>query len=152
MRKSSIWILPWQDETKVVNMTTCSCDCLRCKSDEFRCGTGQCIPASSRCDGVIDCGDDEKDCGMLPILITSLSWNRVKTESRCKGNQVIYSSNKSLAPLALISLYFKLPIPVKKSKVVTFAKLGCYPYRLTPQWWFLSDIYRKSDILNPENR
>ncbi|KAK3108253.1 hypothetical protein FSP39_004202 [Pinctada imbricata] len=56
------------DETKIVNMTSCSCECQRCKPDEFRCGNGQCIPAASKCDGVIDCGDDEKDCIVVPAF------------------------------------------------------------------------------------
>lgn len=36
-----------------------------CQASEWECGTGQCIPMSSRCDNRYDCqdGSDESDCG-----------------------------------------------------------------------------------------
>ncbi|KAL8604894.1 hypothetical protein ACOMHN_028522 [Nucella lapillus] len=45
-----------------LNGSTCSCQCLTCKANEFQCSTGSCIPQSSRCDGVIDCQNDELEC------------------------------------------------------------------------------------------
>ncbi|KAL3831915.1 hypothetical protein ACJMK2_023609 [Sinanodonta woodiana] len=54
--------------TQSLNMTTCQCDCKTCATNEFRCGNGQCIPSSLLCDGVIDCIDDEKECGSVKFL------------------------------------------------------------------------------------
>ncbi|KAK3611486.1 hypothetical protein CHS0354_039099 [Potamilus streckersoni] len=51
-----------------LNTTTCQCNCKTCATNEFRCGNGQCIPSSLLCDGVIDCIDDEKECGSVKLL------------------------------------------------------------------------------------
>ncbi|XP_076461744.1 uncharacterized protein LOC143294198 [Babylonia areolata] len=45
-----------------LNSSTCNCECLTCTADHFQCNTGTCILLSSRCDGVIDCQNDELDC------------------------------------------------------------------------------------------
>ena len=40
-----------------------------CNKDQFRCGTGECIPDAYKCDGYVDCPghDDEHEdtCGKL---------------------------------------------------------------------------------------
>ncbi|KAK3611484.1 hypothetical protein CHS0354_039096 [Potamilus streckersoni] len=54
--------------TQSLNTTTCQCNCKTCATNEFRCGNGQCIPSSLLCDGVIDCMDDEKECGSVKFL------------------------------------------------------------------------------------
>ncbi len=43
-----------------------------CQSDEFRCGSGQCIDAARRCDRVVDCPDrsDEGNCGELELELS----------------------------------------------------------------------------------
>ncbi|XP_052248669.1 mucin-5AC-like isoform X9 [Dreissena polymorpha] len=48
--------------------TNCSCSCVPCPPGEFKCGNGMCIPLQRRCDGVIDCIDDEKDCVSTPLF------------------------------------------------------------------------------------
>ncbi|XP_033761396.1 mucin-5AC-like [Pecten maximus] len=54
--------------TKGFNTTTCECSCVTCDANEFRCGNGQCIPASAKCDGVIDCINDEHLCAVVPLF------------------------------------------------------------------------------------
>ena len=41
-----------------------------CADDQFRCGSGECIPLSQKCDRSIDCIDqsDEKECGEFQFL------------------------------------------------------------------------------------
>ena len=43
-----------------------NCTCL---SDQFQCGSGECIPSYDECDGYIHCNDssDETDCRKLVI-------------------------------------------------------------------------------------
>ncbi|KAK7109139.1 mucin-5B-like [Littorina saxatilis] len=52
-----------------LNRTTCDCACVTCKVDEFQCSTGSCIPQSSKCDGVINCQNDEIDCDNPPKFV-----------------------------------------------------------------------------------
>ncbi|XP_021374153.1 mucin-5AC-like [Mizuhopecten yessoensis] len=54
--------------TKGFNVSTCECSCVTCDASEFRCGNGQCIPAVAKCDGVIDCIDDELSCVVVPLF------------------------------------------------------------------------------------
>ena len=62
-----------QGYTQTLNKTACDCGCVTCAVGEFRCGNGQCIPVSLRCDGIIDCIDDEVGCGES-LLQISLSF------------------------------------------------------------------------------
>ncbi|CAL7944825.1 unnamed protein product [Xylocopa violacea] len=43
-------------------------DDVRCRKNEFRCGTGECLPETARCDGEFDCRDssDERGCVKKP--------------------------------------------------------------------------------------
>ncbi|WAR14240.1 HMCT-like protein [Mya arenaria] len=52
----------------VINKTTCECSCRSCPPGEFRCGNGECIPQERRCDGIIDCIDDEVGCVSTPMF------------------------------------------------------------------------------------
>ncbi|XP_046550875.1 hemocytin-like [Haliotis rubra] len=54
----------------VLDKDTCECECEACAIGDFRCGNGQCIPSSARCDGVADCTTDEFEC-----LTTSVAPN-----------------------------------------------------------------------------
>ncbi|WAR14234.1 MUC5A-like protein [Mya arenaria] len=54
--------------SKVINKTTCECSCRSCPPGEFRCGNGECIPQERRCDGIIDCIDDEVGCVSTPMF------------------------------------------------------------------------------------
>lgn len=40
---------------------------IACKSEEYQCNSGQCIPIGYLCNGIIDCTtrDDELNCGNL---------------------------------------------------------------------------------------
>ena len=46
-----------------IDKTTCQCGCETCKTGEYRCGDGVCISNEKRCDGIIDCINDEVGCG-----------------------------------------------------------------------------------------
>ncbi|XP_048245056.1 mucin-19-like isoform X7 [Haliotis rufescens] len=52
----------------VLDKDTCECECETCAIGDFRCGNGQCIPHSARCDGVADCTTDEFECMSTPIF------------------------------------------------------------------------------------
>lgn len=45
----------------------------KCKTEDFQCKNGRCIPASWRCDGNADCIDnsDEDNCGKWPQALKS---------------------------------------------------------------------------------
>jgi len=64
----SVFVFLFQGYTKLVNESSCQCSCVTCETNEFRCSNGQCIDASARCDGVIDCHDDEIGCGESQFL------------------------------------------------------------------------------------
>ena len=48
-------------------------------------------------------------------------------------------------------VYESLETKVDKNSMMTSREIG-NGMSVFEQWWFLSDIYRKSDILNPGNR
>ncbi|XP_067650638.1 mucin-5AC-like [Haliotis asinina] len=52
----------------ILDKDTCECECEACATGDFRCGNGQCIPNSARCDGVADCTTDEFECASTPIF------------------------------------------------------------------------------------
>ncbi|XP_055959260.1 hemocytin [Patella vulgata] len=56
-----------------LNLSTCHCDCIHCRPDEFQCSNGECITGSSRCDGIVDCYNDELDCANFtrPVITTT---------------------------------------------------------------------------------
>ncbi|XP_053374175.1 mucin-5AC-like [Mercenaria mercenaria] len=55
-----------------VNKTTCECGCEACEIGQYRCGSGVCIANSHRCDGIIDCIDDEIGCASTPMFTPPL--------------------------------------------------------------------------------
>ncbi|RUS78725.1 hypothetical protein EGW08_013512, partial [Elysia chlorotica] len=52
----------------VLDKEKCTYSCAKCQHGELQCGDGTCLPASKRCDGVIDCLDDELGCSTVPIF------------------------------------------------------------------------------------
>ena len=64
-----------------------SCPSDSCKSDEWQCGTGLCIPDIYRCDGLIQCPDlsDEVSCGCGQGEFRCDSGECVDTRLRCDG-------------------------------------------------------------------
>ena len=68
-----IWsFYSFQAFTQTLNKTTCECGCITCEVGQYRCGNGQCIPQALRCDGIIDCIDDEIGCGKSSRVRTGL--------------------------------------------------------------------------------
>ncbi|XP_054713671.1 uncharacterized protein LOC129223130 [Uloborus diversus] len=60
-----------EDELAIYS-DNCSCLCQRCKEDEFFCPTnGDCIPIQRRCDGIIDCPNDEVNCPTTSVISTT---------------------------------------------------------------------------------
>ncbi|CAG5117515.1 unnamed protein product [Candidula unifasciata] len=57
-----------------LNSSSCMCQCEQCSSMEFQCATGLCIPRSRRCDGIIDCANDEDGCSSIPLLKIPVGW------------------------------------------------------------------------------
>ncbi|KAL4222951.1 Mucin-5B [Mactra antiquata] len=51
-----------------MNETTCKCGCDACESGEFRCANGICLSKNLRCDGIVDCIDDEVGCVSTPVF------------------------------------------------------------------------------------
>ncbi|XP_035826998.1 hemocytin isoform X2 [Aplysia californica] len=66
-----------------LNKETCSCQCNTCSSGEFQCATGLCIPAEKRCDGVIDCADDEHNCAHTAIFVRKVQPEKRKGQTMC---------------------------------------------------------------------
>jgi len=95
---------------QVLNETSCQCSCQSCLAGEYQCSNGQCIPDSRRCDGVIDCIDDEVGCGMYFYLlfISLLSWYfsllTVFLSSLCISQRELCIS----LSVSLYALYFSL--------------------------------------------
>lgn len=52
----------WRQGMALLNKNTCRCECITCSDSEFQCGNGQCLPLAAKCDGVIDCQEDELNC------------------------------------------------------------------------------------------
>ena len=63
-----------------------------CQADEFKCGTGVCVPLSWQCDGEKDCGDGldewEELCSKYSLVKTLTSRQIFIAEDRgCKDNE-----------------------------------------------------------------
>ncbi|GFN75367.1 mucin 5ac, oligomeric mucus/gel-forming [Plakobranchus ocellatus] len=52
----------------VLDKTSCTYSCSRCAQGDYQCGNGMCVSLSKRCDGVIDCQDDELGCSTIPVF------------------------------------------------------------------------------------
>ncbi|XP_060818464.1 modular serine protease-like isoform X1 [Bombus pascuorum] len=55
---------PRDDEEIEISSERFSDDKTRCRKNEFRCGSGECLPKTARCDDKFDCRDlsDEREC------------------------------------------------------------------------------------------
>ncbi|CAH1788470.1 unnamed protein product, partial [Owenia fusiformis] len=51
--------------------TQCQCTCLPCVDGGWMCDNFECIPPEARCDGVIDCTNDEYDCASTTAAPTT---------------------------------------------------------------------------------
>lgn len=65
INKTAFFLVCLQGSAEL-ELNTCTCQCKNCSAGEFQCATGICIPNRRRCDGVIDCANDEDDCCRFP--------------------------------------------------------------------------------------
>jgi len=63
---------------------SCSCKCETCSTEEFQCATGLCISSHRRCDGVIDCADDELNCENPTAFVSA----KTKGQTMCNYTTV----------------------------------------------------------------
>ncbi|KAK3733738.1 hypothetical protein RRG08_026853 [Elysia crispata] len=52
----------------ILDKEKCTFSCAKCDKGELQCGDGTCLLSSKRCDGIIDCLDDELECSTAPIF------------------------------------------------------------------------------------
>lgn len=98
------------NSTSFLNTSTCDCDCLNCKHDEFMCSDFKCISKDLLCDGVRDCNDDEDNCNQtaLPTFSTMPTTSMTSTThaplSECKPQPV--NSNETINMLKITRYSF----------------------------------------------
>ncbi|PVD30852.1 hypothetical protein C0Q70_10127 [Pomacea canaliculata] len=80
----------------LLNKNTCRCECIRCSDSEFQCGNGQCLPLAAKCDGVIDCQEDELNCltrpTFIPPSLTPTSGGQAIPSARPDSHLVLHPS------------------------------------------------------------
>ncbi|KAJ8313527.1 hypothetical protein KUTeg_008088 [Tegillarca granosa] len=98
---------------KVIDMATCTCSCKMCSPSEYRCGSGECIASGKRCDGVIDCTDDEVNCSKYTLFLQFFQKKEIKIDFyfphgapfRARKDEVLQHSTTSVpvftAPVTL---------------------------------------------------
>lgn len=52
----------------ILDKEKCTFSCAKCEKGQLQCGDGTCVQASKKCDGVIDCIDDELGCSTMPFF------------------------------------------------------------------------------------
>lgn len=84
---------------------------LECRTDQFRCGSGQCIEGDRRCDRTVDCPDrsDESNCGKFPVRVCTFDfWLMVYPTSwicvgvQCKSGEFSCVSGDQCVPYSLV--------------------------------------------------
>lgn len=70
-----------------------------CEPDDIRCGDGQCVPKSARCDNRFDCVDgvDERDCALCsPDQFRCDNGQCISDNKKCNGQPDCADSSDEL--------------------------------------------------------
>lgn len=118
-----------------LNASSCDCQCVTCSENEFQCGGGECLPADLRCNGVIDCLDDELNCSEYLHIIMVLHYEKgtVTSQRNTRREDFLEANEVTPSEYKIYYLYIKTFVLLQKSWKVMWmtAETSHLPYEDT---------------------
>ena len=92
--------------SNVANTLHLYCCLSSCSEDQLSCGDGSCLPLSSKCDGVVDCGDelDEQNCHLVEFPVSRIYHASLPPVARDNKQNIIATEVSQNQPSVWLSI------------------------------------------------